>query len=235
MRFWRRHKVLKINCHISWVSRSCGTLDEVVTENMTPHCTEIKHSTKLQHCTTLQYILSLYWNELHSTVRYSASKKSITSPWQKVTIPWNREQGRRLKLNSTLQCSLLQWRTAPHCTPAQCSACDSLADGIKWVVQSGTRSGRSYRQFQIQCLQCPPSIMIGKWEETWLKTKQYKLKGQTYCGGAWKWKTGETKETRRSRLWNRGYCRQKEICLFVHPKEDCRDLQGVHLSAQESV
>ena len=37
----------------------------------------------------------------------------------------------------------------------------------------------------------------------------------------------EVKETRRCKWWNMGYCREKERCSFVHPKEDCQDhLQG---------
>ena len=35
-------------------------------------------------------------------------------------------------------------------------------------------------------------------------------------------KQDEAKETRRCKWWNRGYCREKERCLFVHPKGDCR-------------
>ena len=40
-------------------------------------------------------------------------------------------------------------------------------------------------------------------------------------------KQDEAKETRRCKWWNRGYCREKERCLFIHPKGDCQDhLQG---------
>ena len=30
-------------------------------------------------------------------------------------------------------------------------------------------------------------------------------------------------EHRRCKLWNRGYCREKERCAFSHPQEDCQD------------
>ena len=37
----------------------------------------------------------------------------------------------------------------------------------------------------------------------------------------------EIKEKRRCKWYNRGYCREKERCSFVHPKLDCKDhLQG---------
>ena len=32
-----------------------------------------------------------------------------------------------------------------------------------------------------------------------------------------------TKERRKCNWWNRGYCREKEGCLFAHPREDCQD------------
>ena len=32
-----------------------------------------------------------------------------------------------------------------------------------------------------------------------------------------------TKERRRCKWWNRGYCREKKGCLFAHPREDCQD------------
>ena len=36
-------------------------------------------------------------------------------------------------------------------------------------------------------------------------------------------KGNEVKEPRRCKWWNRGYCREKEKCSFLHPKEDCQD------------
>ena len=36
-------------------------------------------------------------------------------------------------------------------------------------------------------------------------------------------KNSEEKETKRCKWWNRGYCKEKNSCTFVHEKEDCKD------------
>ena len=40
-------------------------------------------------------------------------------------------------------------------------------------------------------------------------------------------KVEDIKEKRRCKWFNRGYCKEKERCSFVHPRQDCQEhLQG---------
>ena len=61
----------------------------------------------------------------------------------------------------------------------------------------------------------------------WLLAKARKAEKANLVEDVQKDRGEEKTEKRRCKWWNRGFCREKEKCPFLHPKEDCQDhMQG---------